>query len=52
MLKCNHTFRELIILGDSAEGAAGIAAIPGREQAFKDSIHMAIEYCNALQCSR
>lgn len=38
--------------GDLAAGDFGLAAVPGREQDFADSVELAIEYALALRCSR
>lgn len=40
------------MIGDTAKGEKGIAAVPGREQAFKDSLQTSIKYCTALKCPR
>ncbi len=36
--------------GDRAKGERGIAALPGREREFRDSIAIAIDYAGALGC--
>ncbi len=36
--------------GDVSNGDLGLAAIPGREQEFKDSLKMALAYAEALNC--
>jgi hydroxypyruvate isomerase len=36
--------------GDWAAGERGIACVPGREQAFRDSVRRALEYAEALGC--
>jgi hydroxypyruvate isomerase len=38
--------------GDWKAGERGIAALPGREQEFRDGFLLALEYAQALQCSR
>ncbi|XP_067929138.1 putative hydroxypyruvate isomerase isoform X2 [Watersipora subatra] len=38
--------------GDMAKGDRGVAAVPGREAAFRDSLEKSITYCKALKCSR
>ncbi|HEY1729862.1 MAG TPA: 2-oxo-tetronate isomerase [Candidatus Baltobacteraceae bacterium] len=38
--------------GDWASGERGMAAIPGREREFAESIDVAIEYAAALRCQR
>ena len=38
--------------GDWASGERGMAAIPGREREFAESIDLAIEYAGALRCQR
>jgi len=39
-------------LGDFMEGGEGIAAVPGRQQEFADSVEQALEYADALQASQ
>jgi hydroxypyruvate isomerase len=39
-------------LGDFMEGGEGIAAVPGQERAFADSIEQALEYAEALQAAQ
>jgi hydroxypyruvate isomerase len=36
-------------LGDFMEGGEGIAAVPGKQQEFSDSVAQALEYADALQ---
>jgi len=38
--------------GDFAKGERGMAAIPGKQAAFRDSIKLALEYAAALSCPR
>jgi hydroxypyruvate isomerase len=38
--------------GNFAAGERGIAALPGRENEFKESVHRALEYAKALHCLR
>ncbi|MFC0339124.1 hydroxypyruvate isomerase [Kushneria avicenniae] len=38
--------------GDWAAGERGLAALPGREQEFRDSVETAIRYARTLNCSR
>ncbi|MGI9129979.1 MAG: 2-oxo-tetronate isomerase [Roseomonas sp.] len=38
--------------GDFAKGERGMAAIPGKQAAFRDSIKLALEYAAALACPR
>ena len=38
--------------GDFAKGERGMAAIPGKQAAFRDSIKMALEYATSLACPR
>lgn len=38
--------------GDWAAGERGIAALPGREQAFRQSVETAIRYATTLECPR
>ena len=38
--------------GDFGKGERGMAAIPGREQEFRDSIMRALDYAGALGCPR
>ena len=38
--------------GDFAAGERGLAALPGREAEFKDSIERAIQYAKATNCKR
>jgi hydroxypyruvate isomerase len=38
--------------GDWKAGERGIAALPGREQEFRDGFLLALEYAQALQCPR
>jgi hydroxypyruvate isomerase len=38
--------------GDFAKGERGMAAIPGKQAAFRDSIKMALEYATTLACPR
>ena len=36
--------------GDAAKGERGLASLPGRQQAFRDSIKLALDYAAALGC--
>lgn len=36
--------------GDWAAGERGLACLPGREAAFRDSVHRALDYADALGC--
>jgi len=50
-----HGLRQVLInspSGDWGNGERGIAALPGREQEFRDGFLRALEYANALQCPR
>lgn len=38
--------------GDWAAGERGIAALPGRESEFRDSVELAMSYARTLKCSR
>ena len=38
--------------GDWANGERGIAALPGREAEFRDSLELTLEYARALNCDR
>ena len=38
--------------GDFGKGERGMAAIPGKQAAFRDSIKLALEYATALSCPR
>jgi hydroxypyruvate isomerase len=38
--------------GDFGKGERGMAAIPGKQAAFRDSIKMALEYATTLACPR
>jgi hydroxypyruvate isomerase len=38
--------------GDFAKGERGMAAIPGKQAAFRESIKLALEYATALACPR
>ena len=38
--------------GDFAKGERGMAAIPGKQAAFRDSIKLALEYATTLACPR
>jgi len=38
--------------GDTAKGERGIAALPGREREFRESVERAIEYAKAVGCPR
>ncbi|MFM8616896.1 MAG: 2-oxo-tetronate isomerase [Alphaproteobacteria bacterium] len=38
--------------GDWAKGERGMAAIPGKQAAFRDSIKLALDYATALSCPR
>ncbi len=33
-------------------GSRGLACLPGREAEFRDGIHLALDYCTALACSK
>lgn len=39
-----------IYVGDISKGEFGFAAIPGKEEAFLDSISLSVNYAKALQC--
>ncbi|XP_063235838.1 putative hydroxypyruvate isomerase [Bacillus rossius redtenbacheri] len=41
-----------VFVGDVRKKELGFAAIPGQEEKFKDSLHMAIKYAKALNCRR
>ena len=41
-----------LLIGDWEAGDRGIAAIPGREREFKDSLQKSLQYAKALQCKR
>lgn len=50
-----HGLRQVLFnspAGDWKAGERGIAALPGREQEFRDSILLALEYAEAMRCSR
>jgi hydroxypyruvate isomerase len=36
--------------GDWAKGERGIAALPGRQQQFRDNVKLALDYAHALDC--
>lgn len=38
--------------GDATQGERGFAAIPGKEEDFKKSVDMTIQYANALHCKK
>jgi hydroxypyruvate isomerase len=38
--------------GDWSKGERGMAAIPGREEEFRDSLELALTYADALDCER
>lgn len=38
--------------GDWEAGERGLAAVPGREEEFRDGLDLALEWCAALQCPR
>lgn len=38
--------------GDWSKGDRGLAAIPGRDNEFKESLEKAIEYAERLECQR
>ncbi|MBT6959562.1 MAG: TIM barrel protein [Rhodospirillaceae bacterium] len=38
--------------GDYAAGERGLAALPGRQQEFRDSIEVALNYADLLECKR
>ncbi|MGB1876306.1 MAG: 2-oxo-tetronate isomerase [Rhodospirillaceae bacterium] len=38
--------------GDFAAGERGLAALPGRQQEFRDSIEVALKYADLLECKR
>lgn len=38
--------------GDWAAGERGIAALPGREQEFKDALEVALNYADIIECPR
>jgi 2-dehydrotetronate isomerase len=51
----DHGLRQILInspAGDWKSGERGIAALPGREQEFRDGFLRALEYAHVLQCSR
>lgn len=39
-------------LGDVTKGELGFAAIPGKENEFKDSLHKTIDYAKSLGASK
>lgn len=41
-----------LLIGDWEGGDRGIAAIPGREREFKDSLQKSLQYAKALECKR
>lgn len=41
-----------VFTGDVTKGELGFAAIPGKEEEFKKSIDLTIEYANALDCKK
>ena len=50
----NHRLEMVLFdapMGDWARGDRGIAAVPGREQEFRDGFSTVIEYASALKCS-
>jgi hydroxypyruvate isomerase len=53
-LEANHLTQVLFNLsrGNSARGDRGIAALPGREHEFVESVQCALEYAQILRCSR
>lgn len=38
--------------GDWEAGERGLAALPGRQQEFRDSLELALHYCELMDCSR
>ncbi|SOD90059.1 2-oxo-tetronate isomerase [Caenispirillum bisanense] len=38
--------------GDWEAGERGLAALPGREEEFRDGLDLAFDWCNALKCQR
>ncbi|XP_022109780.1 putative hydroxypyruvate isomerase [Acanthaster planci] len=38
--------------GDMKAGDLGLAAVPGREKEFQDSLELSIKYCTLLHCKR
>lgn len=38
--------------GDASKGERGMAALPGREEEFRDSVELALKYARALDCER
>ena len=62
MVSFLHTFQFLLLLlnqvyvflctGDLKAGDVGIAAIPGREKEFRESLETCVDYCKALACKR
>lgn len=38
--------------GDVTKGELGFAAVPGKEEEFKKSIELTIEYAKALSCKK
>lgn len=40
-----------VYVGDISKGEFGFAAIPGKEEAFCDSINLSVNYAKALQCN-
>ncbi len=41
-----------VFIGNLANGDIGLAAIPGREAEFKQSLQKSIEYAQALGCNK
>lgn len=41
-----------VFVGDVTKGELGFAAIPGKEDEFKKSLELAVQYAKALNCSR
>lgn len=39
-----------VYVGDVSKGEFGFAAIPGKEEAFRDSISLSVNYAKALKC--
>lgn len=50
---CAHFFAsDYSVIGDLASGDLGLAAMPGREEAFRASLANSINYAKALECNR
>ncbi len=51
----HHSVQQVLLNmppGDWDGGERGIAALPGREQEFKDSVELALRYAQALNCKK